>query len=151
MSQSEDYSDRYDYKESPYLSMLGTTLEEWREGHVRIGLALQPFHLNRFGVIHGGVIAALLDHAGGLPGLYCTVPGNRRYAMTLSLTSNFVGQSRTGKVVAIGELVKAGSRVFFTRSEVQTDTGLVLASGTGVYRYRSGSESPEGVPARKAE
>jgi uncharacterized protein (TIGR00369 family) len=120
------------YSNSPFLEHLGLALEEWRDGYIRIGLLLKPFHLNRSGVVHGGVLATLLDHS-----------------VTLSLTSNYLSQSRAGKIIAVGERVRAGGKVFFSRSEVLTDAGVVLAAGTGVYRYRSGSEGSEGVPLRQ--
>jgi uncharacterized protein (TIGR00369 family) len=137
------------YSGSPFLAMLNTTVEEWRDGYARIGLILERKHLNRSGVVHGGVLATLLDHTGGFCGLYCTVPGNRRYGMTLSLTTNYVGQSAGGRLFAIGERVSGGGRIYHSRTEVRTDGDLVVATGSGVYRYRSGSEKPEGVAPRQ--
>ena len=134
--------------ESPFLEMLGTQVEEWREGFARISLTIGPEHLNRAGVIHGGVLATLLDHGGGFCGLYCTKPGNRRYGMTLSLTCNFVAQSKTGKVYVTGTQTTAGRRIYFSETEVRTEEGVLLATGSSVHRFRSGSENPEGVPAR---
>lgn len=136
------------YSGSPYLTFLGTNLEEWRDGYACIGLVLQPHHLNRSGVVHGGVLAALLDHSCGFSGLYCTVPVNRRYGMTLSLTSNYLAQEKAGKLVAIGERIRSGKSIYHARSEVRTESGVVLAAGTGVFRYRSGSERPQGVAPR---
>ena len=37
---------------------------EWREGFVRYRVQLKPQHRNRQGIVHGGVIGALLDAAG---------------------------------------------------------------------------------------
>jgi uncharacterized protein (TIGR00369 family) len=129
------------YSNSPFLELLDTTLDEWRDGYVRLGLVLKPFHLNRSGVVHGGVLATLLDHAGGFSGLYTDVPGKRRLGMTLSLTSNYIAQSRAGTLVIVGERVSGGRKIYYSRSEVRTDAGVLLANGTGVYRYRSGSEA----------
>jgi uncharacterized protein (TIGR00369 family) len=128
------------YSDSPFLEFIDTALEEWRDGYVRIGLLLKPHHLNRSGVVHGGVLATLLDHAGGFCGLYSGEAGTKRFGMTLSLTSNYVAQSRTGKLTAVGERVSGGRRIFHSRADVRTEDGVVLATGTGVYRYRSGSE-----------
>jgi uncharacterized protein (TIGR00369 family) len=133
------------YSGSPFLSLLETHLEDWRDGYARISIRLKAFHVNRSGVVHGGVLAALLDHAGGMSGLHCTVPGNWRYGMTLSLTSNYIGQARAGTIVATGTRVSGGRKVYFANAEVRTDGGVVLATGTGVYRYRGGSETPEGT------
>lgn len=132
--------------ESPFLELLGTEVEEWRDGYARISLIIRPEHLNRAGVIHGGVLATLLDHGGGFCGLYCTNPENRRYGMTLSLSCNFVGQSKTGKVFVTGNRTSSGRRIYFTETEVRTQEGNLLATGSSVHRYRSGSENPDGVP-----
>jgi uncharacterized protein (TIGR00369 family) len=134
--------------ESPFLEMLGTQVEEWRDGYARISLRIEPHHLNRAGVIHGGVLATLLDHGGGFCGLYCTVPGNRRYGMTLSLTCNFIGQSKTGLVYVTGQRTAAGRKIYFAETAVHTEEGVLLANGTSVHRFRSGSESSEGVAPR---
>jgi uncharacterized protein (TIGR00369 family) len=141
MSDDENYSD------SPFLSFIGTRLEEWRDGHARIALDLKPHHLNRSGVSHGGLLAALMDHAGAFSGLYCTVPGNKRYSMTLSLTSNFVGQSNSGSLTVIGTRTSGGRNVYFAETEVRTDDGTLVATSTSVHRYRKGSQDLEGVPA----
>lgn len=124
------------YSQSPFLEFLGTELHEWRDGYVRVSLLLKPFHLNRAGVIHGGVLAALLDHAGGFSGLYTGDPLNRRNGMTLSLTTNFMHQHKTGLVIVTGEKVSGGQNIFFAKSEVRTEDRTILATGTGTYRYR---------------
>lgn len=134
--------------ESPFLRMLGARLDAWSEGFAQISLPTRPELLNRSGVIQGGVLATLLDHACGLAGMYCTVPGNRRYGMTLSLTINYAGQAKTGLVVATGRVTSSGKKIFFSAAEVRTDDGKLLATATGVLRYRTGSESPQGIPAR---
>ena len=134
--------------ESPFLEMLGTKVEEWRDGYVRISLEIRPEHLNRAGVIHGGVLATLLDHGGGFSGLFCTEPGNRRYGMTLSMACNFIAQSKTGKVYVTGTRTSAGRRIYFSSTEVRTEEDVLLATGSSVHRFRNGSEDPKGVPAR---
>ncbi|NDB69646.1 MAG: PaaI family thioesterase [Methylocystaceae bacterium] len=129
------------YSQSPFLEMIGTQLEEWRDGYVRVSLDLKPFHLNRAGVIHGGVIATLLDHTGGFSGLFTGDPMNRRNGMTLSLTTQYINQHKSGKVIAIGERISTGRNIFFSKSEVRTQEGLILATGMGTYRYRGQSTS----------
>jgi uncharacterized protein (TIGR00369 family) len=140
--------DQLHYSQSPFLEFVGTRLQEWRDGYARMTLELQRHHLNRAGVVHGGLLSTLIDHAGGFCGLYCSVPGNRRYGMTLSMTCNFLAQSKAGTLTVTGERVTGGHKIYFARTEVHTDTGLLVATGNSVHRYRSGSESIEGVPAK---
>jgi uncharacterized protein (TIGR00369 family) len=138
-----------EYKsESPFLDMIQTEVEDWRDGYARIAVALRPELLNRAGVPHGGLIATLLDHASSFCGLYCTQPGNRRYGMTLSLSCDFIGQSTGGRLTAIGVLTKSGRSVYFSSAEVLDSEGKLLGRSTSVHRYRTGSEDPNGVPFR---
>ncbi len=134
--------------ESPFLDLIGTEVEEWRDGYARIGVTLRPELLNRAGVPHGGLIATLLDHASSFCGLYCTQPGNRRYGMTLSLSCDFIGQSDGGRLTAVGLMTRAGRSVYFSSAEVHDDQGKLLGRSTSVHRYRTGSEDPRGVPPR---
>jgi len=127
------------YSQSPFLEFLGTSLEEWRDGYVRVTIDLKPFHFNRAGLIHGGALAALLDHACGFSGLYSDDPLNRRNGLTLSLTTNYTGQCRAGKVIVTGEKVSGGRNIFFAKADVRTEDGTHLASAVGTYRYRSDS------------
>ena len=60
---------------SAFNALIGFQISEWREDYVMLGLKLEPKHLNRSGVVHGGVLATLLDAAGGFCGCYCSVPG----------------------------------------------------------------------------
>jgi uncharacterized protein (TIGR00369 family) len=131
----------------PFLRFLAPVLQEWRDGYVRTVLPLRGDLLNRSGVVHGGVLATMLDHACGLAGVYCAVPGNRRYAVTLSLNTSFIAQSDEGALTVIGERKSSGRKIYFSDAEIRTAGGVLVASGSGVFRYRGGSESAEGVPA----
>ena len=125
---------------------LGYRIEEWRDGYGRISLELEPRHLNTSKVVHGGVIMTLMDVITGMTGAFCTVKGNRRHAMTVSLNTNFIGQAGSGRLIGIGHKTAGGRKIYFTSGEIRNAEGLVIATATGVHRYRSGSENPEGVP-----
>ena len=136
------------YSDSPFLDLLGTKVEEWRDGYARISLVLKPEHLNRAGVVHGGVLATLLDHGGGFCGLFCDVPGNARYGMSLSLTCNFISQTRSGRLEVIGRRTAAGTKIYFAETKIVDGDGATIATGSSVHRFRSGSESSSGVPKK---
>ena len=71
--------------------------------------------------------------------------------MTLSLTTNFIGQVRSGLLRTIARKGPGGTRIFTCTGETLGPHGAVLAMAQGVFRYRSGSERPEGVPRPGAE
>ncbi|UCH75552.1 MAG: PaaI family thioesterase [Rhodospirillales bacterium] len=128
--------------------MLGFRVTEWCDGHVRMEMDIRPEHLNRSGVLHGGIISTLLDTACGYAGTWCGTKGHVRWAVTVSLTTHFTGQARSGTLITIGRKRGGGRKIFFASAEVQDENGQVLGFGDSVQRYRSGSEDPEGIPYR---
>lgn len=125
---------------------LGFEVTEWDEGHCVLELDVDARHLNRSGVLHGGVLATMLDQAMSLTGLYCPYPGRVRRSVTLALTTSFTGQCRGGRVRAVGKLRAGGTRIYYGTGEVYGPDGGLLAMGEATFRRRRGSESPEGVP-----
>lgn len=51
--------------ESPFIGEIGATVEEMREGYVRMGLQVEERHTNPNGVMHGGVATSVMDEATG--------------------------------------------------------------------------------------
>ena len=139
-----------DLADSAFNEIIGFRIAEWREDYVELLLELKPMHLNRSGVVHGGVLATLIDAAGGFAGCYCAVPGNVRRALTLSMSTQFTGQTRAGLVKAIGHRSAGGRKIFFASVEVFSEQDELIALGQGTYRYRAGSETAEGSPAEQA-
>lgn len=131
---------------SGFQDLLGYALAKWEDGYAEVELAIQPIHLNRAGVIHGGVLTTLLDTAMGFSATHCTVPGRVRRCVTLSLTASFLGQTTQGTLVARAFLRGGGRKIVGCRGEVVSkETGALLATGEGMFKYRTGSEKPEGT------
>lgn len=132
---------------SPFHDLLGIEIIAWEDGLARLRCLPGPAHANRSGIVHGGVMLALLDQANAFAGLFCPTPGHRRHAVTLDLDTRFTGQGRIGaELIAEGRLVSAGRNVFFARGEVRDAQGALVAFGASTHRYRSGSHLLEGVP-----
>ena len=93
------------------------------------------------------MVLSLLDQVSGFSGLYCPVPGNARYAVTVSLSTNFSGQCGEGVIEASGEKVGGGRSIYFTRARLFGPDRSVLGMSQGVHRYRRGSGETEGVSA----
>ena len=132
---------------SPFHDLVGLDLAEWCLGFARMTCHIGPQHMNRSGIVHGGVILALVDQAAAFAGLYCTVEGNVRRAVTVDLDCRFTGQITGGIIRAEGRVATAGRSIFFARTEVFDAEGRMVAFGASTHRFRSGSENPEGVPA----
>lgn len=127
-------------------NLLGYHHESWTDGETVIALEIRPEHLNLAGVIHGGVLTALMDIVMADSGTYCPYPGRRRKALTLTMTTTFTGQCSGGVIRATGRKRAGGRRIFNSTGEVHDQDGNLLAIAEGTFRIRSGSEGPEGVP-----
>jgi uncharacterized protein (TIGR00369 family) len=117
-------------------ALLGFRMEEWRDDYVRLAVTIEKQHLNRSGIVHGGVLATLLDAACGYCGIHPLEPGGApRRAVTLSLTTTYVGQAKTGVLSCTAERRGGGRSVFMATGEVRDSAGALVAIAEGTYRY----------------
>lgn len=123
---------------------LGYRLTAWEPGFARVELPLGPHLMNRQGLPHGGIHATLLDTAMGFAGCHSETPGQRRLALTLSLTVNYLGQAQGTRLIAEARHTGGGKSTFFAEATVRDDSGALIATGTGVFRHRK--EPAEGPP-----
>lgn len=137
---------RGEKKLNGFIAKLGAVLTHWDTERAVIELPVTDLHLNGIGVVHGGVIGTLIDTAGARAGLYCTVDGNKRSGMTVSLNVNLVDNISEGVLIAEARLRKAGKTIYVSSCDVHDGNGNLLATGEVVCRYARGSHLPEGVP-----
>jgi len=136
---------------SGFRQLVGYEIEEVGLRRAVMSLTLGPQHMNRSGITHGGVILTLIDAAIGYAGCYCTVPGNVRSAASITIATSFLRPTKTGKIRAVGKIRPGGLRIFFGAVEVFDEAGHLVAVGEGTYKYRRGSETPEGRPATRGK
>ncbi|WP_412777787.1 PaaI family thioesterase [Thalassospira lucentensis] len=125
---------------------LGYRLVEWAEDHAVIELDIKDYHRNRGGILHGGVLATLLDTVSGYAVCYCPVPGNVRKSVTLTLTTNFIGAGTDGIVRVVGRKQGGGRKIVFTEATAYNADGKVIGTATGTFKYQRGSDDPNGIP-----
>ncbi|EDP65965.1 hypothetical protein BAL199_04034 [alpha proteobacterium BAL199] len=127
-------------------AVLGFKLVEWTAQSAVMELPIQPIHLNRSNTLHGGILATLIDAACGYAGVWMPQGEPIRKTVTLTLTTNFVGQVREGTIRAVALKKGGGRNIFFASCEVLDADGNLLAMGEGSYRYRR--SDPYGTPTR---
>lgn len=115
--------------------LVGYRLAEWRDDFARVELGLEPKHLNRSGIVHGGVIATLLDVTLGYCGIFTAEPGSIRRSVTLSMTTSYLGQAKSGTLSCIARRRGGGKTIFMASGEVLDEAGTLIAMGEGTFRY----------------
>ena len=125
----------------PFNRHLGFEVTKWCQGHIVITAQIKPEHHNHSSLPHGGFIATLLDAAMAMPGVYSDIPGKIRCALTLSMNINFLGQAAGDRLKAVGKVTASGRKIYYSAANVYDLKGTLVASGQGVFRYRTGSET----------
>ncbi|AZQ68329.1 PaaI family thioesterase [Silicimonas algicola] len=131
---------------NPFPDYLGIVIDDWSEDYVRLALQVEPHHTNLSGRVHGGLVTALLEYGAGLCGLYCKVPGNIRYGMTLSITCNFLAPADGPDLFVTARKSGGGRTTYFADAEIRGGDEILAAKSSSIHRYRTGNEKLEGVP-----
>lgn len=132
-----------------FRTMVGHRCTVWRNGYAEFELDLQDHHYNPGGIVHGGVYLTVLDSTLAHAAVWCAVPGNKRRAVTISLTTSFLAPARGGLIRAIGRLEGVCDRIATCSGEVVDGDGRLVAAAQGSFRYFPGSEHLDGLPQKE--
>jgi len=118
-----------------FRKLIGLNATAVEDGYAVMELVIGAEHLNSQGALHGGIIATMIDHAGGIAGCLCKETGKMRKAVTVSLTTSFLAPTSSGKVTATGRKRPGGRRIFVSTTEIIDANGKLIAVGEATYRY----------------
>ncbi|NIA69199.1 PaaI family thioesterase [Pelagibius litoralis] len=119
-----------------FADLVGYELVLWEPDLAKVVLTVEPQHLNRSGVLHGGMLTTLIDTACGYCGCFAAPGETPRRAFTLSLTCSFIGTAKAGqRLVATGRRSGGGKSIFFADCSVLDDAGRLIGNGQGSFKY----------------
>lgn len=101
----------------------GFTLREAERGHVVLQMKVGGRHKQVHGVVHGGVLAALADTAGGLATYMACSRGTR--VATIEMKINYLEAVEEGAVTADARVVRLGAHISVVDCDVRDDHRLV--------------------------
>ena len=121
----EEMRQRFD--NSPCAVHLGMSLVELTSGYAKVKLELKREFLNWENMIHGGVIATLLDQAFGCA---CNTLENIHVAVQMNI--HFLAAAPVGETIyAESRVLHAGKRVGTSEMTVFDSQGKTIARATG--------------------
>jgi len=126
-----------------FKNLIGLKATTVADGYAVMELAIGTEHLNSQGSLHGGIIATMIDHAGGIAGCLCTETGTMRKAATISLATSFLAPVFSGKVIATARKRPGGRQIFVSTTEITDETGTLLAVGEATYRYMNSKQKEQ--------
>jgi acyl-CoA thioesterase len=101
------------------------------EGRCRFELTVGPEHMNPHGVVHGGVVYALVDYAMGGAATSRLQAGER--CATLEIKINYLAPVVGGPVTAEAWVVARTARIAVLEARVHADPDQLVALATGSF------------------
>ena len=111
---------------------VGVEVEEIKEDYARMRLPYRPEFRQPAGVVHGGVLATMIDTV--------VVPAigsgydEPRALFTIDLTLRFLAPVIDDDMIAEGWVVQRGRSIVFCDAEVRSANGTLAATGSLVYK-----------------
>jgi uncharacterized protein (TIGR00369 family) len=115
----------------PFARLLGIELEAIDRGIATLGLTIRHELKQNHGVVHGGVIASLIDTATAFAILSLLAP--REKVTTADLTISYLRPLTVGRVTATAKVVRAGRRLFVVSAEVLDSEAKLAATALSTY------------------
>ena len=97
---------RESFDRQGFMRTLGAVLESVEPGTVTITCGFAEGLTQQHGLLHGGVVASLVDVACGYAAL-SVMPADRE-VLTVEFKINFLKPAQTERVIAVGQVVQAG-------------------------------------------
>jgi uncharacterized protein (TIGR00369 family) len=127
---------------SPFHSGFGVEVERASPGEVRLSWTARDEHRNLQGLVHGGVLATLVDMAMGLA--VRTVVGETRRHVTIEMTVHYLRPAAPGKLHAVGTTQRVGRRIAFADGTVFDSNDRILVRATGAYSVTADRDAAPG-------
>jgi 1,4-dihydroxy-2-naphthoyl-CoA hydrolase len=113
----------------PMCATLGVRADKYTAEEVGLSLDWAPALCTTNGILHGGVIMALADSAGGACALL-NLPKGATGTATIESKTNFLGAVRSGAVTAIATPLHLGGTTIVVETSVRDSSGRLIAKVT---------------------
>jgi 1,4-dihydroxy-2-naphthoyl-CoA hydrolase len=113
----------------PFCATLGIQVEDFSAERVAVGLTWRPELCTSNGLLHGGVLMALADSAGGACA-FLNLPADATATSTIESKTNFIGAVKGGTVTAVASPLHVGSTTIVVETALRDDNDRLVAKVT---------------------
>jgi len=129
---------------SPFPVHLPFKLASIELDRAQIKLDVADCHLQPFGMVHGGVIATLIDTA-TFWAAFLRLP-EEHGLVNIDLKLNYLRPINDGTIIAAGYCLKTGRTLSYAEASVTDNQGTLLAHGTSTLMVMPGKGIKIGIP-----
>jgi len=109
------------FHKQSFLALIGAELHDVSQGKVVVSCRYQEALTQQQGLLHGGVVTSLADVACGYAAL--TAMPDEVEVLAVEFKINFIRPANTKKIIATGEVIKAGKTLVIAESTVRDESG----------------------------
>ncbi len=113
---------------SPYPTHMRMRLKEIDLDQAAIELDIGRRHMQPYGIIHGGVVATLIDTA-TFWAVFMRIP-EADGLVNIDLKLNYLKPVDRGRLVAQGRSIRSGKKISYAEAHVKNEHGHLIAHGT---------------------
>ena len=119
---------------TPFISLLGLTVERYEPDEVTMRLPFRAELTNDGVAYHGGVVASAIDTAGALAAWSNHDFDKGARASTVSMTVQYIGGAKQSDLLLHARARKRGRELIFTDIEATDADGKLVAQAVQTYR-----------------
>ncbi|HEX6731296.1 MAG TPA: PaaI family thioesterase [Pyrinomonadaceae bacterium] len=118
-------------KAVPFAKFLGIQLESIEPGRATMSLEIREELKQNAGVVHGGVVASLIDSATAFAILPLLKDEER--TTTVDLTISYLRPLVSGMALATARVIREGGRIVVVSADLHDETGNLAATALSTY------------------
>ena len=122
---------REKFENNHFPRLVGIEIESIEPGRARLSLEVREELLQLQGIMHGGVIATIIDTAVAFAIIGASEPDDR--FTTVEMKVNYLAPIREGRILADARLVRDGRRIVVADCDLFDSKGRLAAKGLLTY------------------
>jgi acyl-CoA thioesterase len=122
---------REKFENNHFPRLVGIEIDSIEPGRARLSLEVREELLQLQGIMHGGVIATIIDTAVAFAIIGTSEPDDR--FTTVEMKVNYLAPIREGRIVADARLVRDGRRIVVADCDLFDSKGRLAAKGLLTY------------------
>ena len=131
-------------KEAPFPRHMAMALDRIHIDHADVALDLAACHLQPFGIVHGGVVATLIDTA-TFWAAFLRLPEDAGL-VNVDLKLNYLKAVVEGRLTARGVCLRSGKAICYSEAKVYDGDQALIAHGTSTLMVLPGKGLLVDVP-----
>ena len=130
-------------KNSPYPRHMAMVLDHIEIDKADVALTLADCHLQPFGIVHGGVVATVIDTA-TFWAAFLRLPEDAGL-VNVDLKLNYLQPVIEGRLIARGTCLRPGRSISYSEAKVFDENEMLIAHGTSTLMVLPGKGMKLGV------